>query len=47
MNGEDWFTGTYVKESDTLAQYGIMRDDIGELRYFVHAEKVHNSTNGT
>ena len=40
MNGEDWFTGVYVKESETLAQYGIKRDDTDEVRFFTHAEKL-------
>ena len=37
MNGEDWLTGVYVQESDTLAQYGVKRDDNGEVRYFITA----------
>jgi len=37
VNGEDWFVGVYVKESDTLAQYGVKRDDTGEVRYFTTA----------
>jgi len=41
MNGEDWFTGVYVQESETLAQYGIKRDDMpNEVRFFTHAEKL-------
>jgi hypothetical protein len=38
MNGQDWFTGKYVQESDIFAQYGVLRDDIKEIRFFVHAE---------
>ena len=41
MNHEDWYEGEYVKESDVFAQYGIMRDDIKELRYFVYAEPLN------
>jgi len=37
MNGEDWFAGVYVEESETLAQYGVKRDDTGEVRYFTTA----------
>ena len=41
MNGEDWFTGIYVEESETFAQYGIKRDDMpNEVRFFTHAEKL-------
>jgi hypothetical protein len=39
MNGQDWYAGVYVEESQTIAQYGVKRDDIGELRFFIHAEK--------
>ena len=38
MNGEDWYTGVYVHSSNTIAQYGVMRDDIDEIRYFTHVE---------
>lgn len=40
MNGEDWFTGRYVQESEIFAQYGVLRDDIKEVRFFVHAEPI-------
>ena len=41
MNGEDWFVGVYVEGSETLAQYGIKRDDVPhEVRFFTHAEKI-------
>lgn len=44
MNGTDWFTGEYVKESDTLAQYGVKRDDMpNEIRFFTHAEKLQDA----
>jgi len=34
MNGVDWFSGVYVKESDIFCQYGVLRDDIKEIRFF-------------
>jgi len=41
MNGIDWFLGVYVQESETLAQYGVRRDDMpNEVRFFTHAEKL-------
>lgn len=40
MNGEDWYTGVYVHSSSTIAQYGVMRDDIDDVRYFTHAELI-------
>jgi len=40
MNHVDWFTGIYVDESDVMAQYGVLRDDIKEIRYFIHAERI-------
>jgi hypothetical protein len=39
MNGVDWFRGVYVEESETFVQYGVMLDDIKELRFFVSAVK--------
>ncbi len=38
MNGSDWFEGVYVEESDVFVQYGVLLDDIKEIRYFVRAE---------
>lgn len=40
MNGSDWFDGLYVKNSDIFIQYGVLRDDIGEIRYFIRAEPI-------
>lgn len=34
MDGENWFAGKYVQESEIFAQYGVLRDDIGEVRFF-------------
>jgi len=40
MNGEDWFEGRYVKKSEVFVKYGVKRDDIGDVRYFIIAEKI-------
>ena len=40
MDGKNWFTGKYVTESELFCQYGVLRDDIKEVRFFTTA-KVH------
>jgi hypothetical protein len=37
MDGVNWFTGTFVEESDIFATYGVLRDDINEVRFFLEA----------
>jgi len=41
MNGDIWFYGKYVKESDVFAQYGVEVEEFGgELRYFIRIEPI-------
>ena len=37
MDGETWFTGKYIEESELFCQYGVLRDDIKEVRFFINA----------
>ena len=41
MNREDWFIGTFVEEIDSIAPYGVLRDDTEEVRFFIHVEKLN------
>ncbi|MFA5340153.1 MAG: hypothetical protein WC332_00105 [Clostridia bacterium] len=40
MNGEDWLTGTYQKNIELFTQYGVLLDDINEVRYFIAVENI-------
>lgn len=38
MDGKTWYVGTLVELSDIFVEYGVFRDDINELRFFITAE---------
>ncbi len=40
MNNTDWYEGEYTETSDVFAQYGVLRDDINQVRFFITAEKI-------
>lgn len=44
MNGEDWRTGKFVEESETFARYGVLRDGLNEVRFFINAEKINDTS---
>lgn len=35
MNGVDWYSGVYIKDSGLYANYGVLCDDKKEVRYFI------------
>lgn len=34
MNGEDWYKGIYIKESEICVPHGIFTEAHNEIRYF-------------